>query len=126
MVQNQRTFSAKGGRKEDKNMKNYVSIYGKSFELVKPRDKQSYIEMARTIKIRSLSDCYNEPSRYKQAIYDEWEEWLDCIENHCGIVLRFGVRSHNYAHFTLHAEIEIDGQLYYMLVTPSRNILYLI
>lgn len=110
-----------------------VEFYGKRFELVQ---RKNLLEKNETIKAiengleryngRTLFDVYKKPSTSKANI---WKSWKDFFDNY---IIRqdvykvdycvAGANSHTY---TILAHISfLNGEHYYMKITPSHNRLY--
>lgn len=65
-----------------------------------------------------LEDCYGRCSERKRYIYNYY---FNLLHNNCDRVLAYGVRSFNSMIIVLHAKVEKDGKLLYLVITPSYN-----
>ena len=112
---------------------NTITLNGKNFELYtrkNPLEKSEPIEAIETglqyYNKRTLYDAYNQPSTAKVSI---WNNWKDFFDNY---ILRSDVYSVEYCvagasafTFTILAHISfLNGEQYYMRITPSHNKLY--
>lgn len=71
--------------------------------------------------VKSLDDCYNNPSGTKRVIYSGWINWsLDVKYLSC-----FDVDTYNTNMFTLSGVLEYSqGMVEVIHITPTKNILY--
>ena len=110
-----------------------VEFYGKRFELVQRKNLHEKNDAIKAIEIglryyngRTLYDVYKKPSSVKVNI---WKNWAEFFVNYIirSDVYRVeycvgGVNSHI---FTILARISfMNGEHYYMKITPSHNRLY--
>ena len=110
-----------------------VEFYGKRFELVQRKNLLEKNDVIKAIETRlqyhngrTLYDVYRKPSSLKVNV---WESWVEFFHNY---ILREDVKSVDYCvssanvHiFTISAHISfINGEQYYMYITPTHNILY--
>lgn len=96
-----------------------LEIGGKYFEVHK--SKYVGIESVRRYSGRTLNECYAQPSKIKQEIYNEWFMWAYKNEVHY-----FGVSSYNSMTFSLQGLAEVDGQLYVLAITKTTNKAYIV
>ena len=68
---------------------------------------------------RAIFACYERPSKIKVGIYEYWADWAN--ENN---VFDFGISSYNTNMFTLSGKIIIDGGLYALYITKTRQEIY--
>ena len=110
-----------------------VEFYGKRFELVQRKNLHEKTAPIKAIETdlkyynkRTLFDAYNKPSIEKVNI---WKSWKDFFDNY---ILRQDVYKVEYCvggastfTFTILAHISfLNGEHYYMRITPSHNRLY--
>ena len=110
-----------------------VEFYGKRFELVRRKNLLEKNEAIKSIESdmryynrRTLYDAYNKPSTEKVIV---WNNWKDFFANY---ILREDVKSVEYCvagastfTYTILAHISfMNGEHYYMRITPSHNRLY--
>lgn len=110
-----------------------VEFYGKKFEVIQGKNLLEKNEAIKAIETdleyyngRTLYDAYNKPSSTKVNI---WKSWKDFFDNY---ILRqdvyrveYCVASANSHIFTISAHISLlNGEHYYMKITPSHNRLY--
>lgn len=91
-----------------------ITINGETFIL-----ENATVSMGRHRGFYNLDSCYERPSIYKRAIYDEWCNFfadLGCFE--CGI------ESYNCMQFTFGAYFKFEGVQYYAYITKAYNRLY--
>ena len=69
---------------------------------------------------RTLYECYERPSKYKEAIYDDWCNYFAGL----GCILECGIVSYNCMQFTFGAYFTYNAQKYYAYITKSYNRLY--
>lgn len=105
-------------------MSKYVSIYGVSFEVIKPR-KYDYSKVWESIfnldNCRTLNECYARPSETKVNIYHFWREWFKDNSRYDDDVdfSQFGgVSSYNTFSFSLRGIIVYKGIRYVVEITP--------
>lgn len=97
--------------------KETIVINGVPFTLenhIMPSDPRYY-------RFRSLDSCYARPSRCKEIIYDEWENFfrdLGCSACECGI------SSYNCMQFSYNALFTYEGVKYLAYITKSYCRLY--
>lgn len=99
-----------------------LTINGTNFELKVPRKNKVTIsealEYLERYKGRTIYDCYERPSVYKEAIYSDWLCWLRTTVN----VGYFGVTGYNCMQFSLGALAWIDDKYYLLRITRDHNI----
>lgn len=100
-------------------MKQYIKLNNKTFEVKKVKGKLY------PLKLRTLTDCYANPSDLKQTIYKEWANWLiELIDTSSDMHFKpMTVCSYNYNMFTLGCDVyniknQLIGQLY---ITKTRQ-----
>lgn len=100
-------------------MKQYIKLNNETFEVKKVKHK------LQPLRLRSLLDCYNNPSNLKMTIYNKWVNWL--IElNDISTDMHFNpmsVISYNSNVFTLACDVynnekKLIGQLH---ITKTRQ-----
>lgn len=92
-------------------MKKYIEIDGISFE-VKKR-----LNIIQGYELKTLYDCYNNPSMIKQDIMKYWVDFA--IKHNSGVY--FGVAGYNCMMFTFDAMIMHEDKKYYIHITPKNN-----
>lgn len=101
-------------------MKQYIKLNSETFEVKKLKYEPEYLDY------KTLDDCYDNPSKIKRVIYNDWLEWLDELNLNNPTEYEFGhltVLSYNINMFTLGIEVynklgELIGQLY---ITKTRQ-----
>lgn len=81
---------------------------------------KKYVEMGDVERLNydSIYNCYSRPSDTKIYIYNKYYNLL--LEN-TDDVIRYGVGGYNCFMFTLNAIVKIDGVLYYVYITKTKN-----
>lgn len=97
-----------------------LNINGVNFEVKKPRKNK--LSLKRTIETlerydgRTIFECYDNPSSYKEDIYFNWVHW-SLYDN----ISYFGVSGYNCMAFSLQG-LYFDGTNYYLLsITKCNN-----
>lgn len=98
-----------------------ITINGREFELYVPTKHIPNKDNLERYAGRSITDCYDRPSKTKSEIYYDWLQWA--INSN---VEMFGVSSYNSNIFTLQGYIEMDGKKYILSITKCHNIATLI
>lgn len=101
-------------------MKQYIKLNSETFEVKKLKYEPEYLGY------KTLEDCYDNPSKIKRVIYNDWLAWLDELNLNNPTEYEFGhltVLSYNINMFTLGIEVynklgELIGQLY---ITKTRQ-----
>lgn len=101
-------------------MKRYIELNNEYFVL-----KQAKGILHPNKQVRLLSDCYAKPSLVKQAIFDNWVEWVKQvnIDNEKYILKHLTIESYNCMIFTLSIDVynltsQLVGKLY---ITKTRH-----
>lgn len=102
-------------------MKQYIKLNNETFEV-----KKFKRELHPISEVRGLGDCYNNPSRTKHEIYNDWLKWYKVVNmNESFYILRhFTINSYNCMMFTLLIDVydystdKFIGQLY---ITKTRQ-----
>lgn len=102
-------------------MKQYIKLNNETFEVKKVK-----CELHPISEVRGLGDCYNNPSRTKHEIYNDWLKWYKVVNmNEPFYILRhFTINSYNCMMFTLLVDVydystdKFIGQLY---ITKTRQ-----
>lgn len=98
-------------------MKKVMEINGENFTIMKSISSFSFHYNT----FKDIYSCYEKPSEIKLSIYKDWEKWfneLNCYD--------FGIISYNGWMFTCGGIIKIDGQMYYIYITKTRQEIYAI
>ena len=93
--------------------KKTMEINGRTFEVVSGSNFYRQLHPH-----RSLWDCYNQPSKTKEDIYNDWLKWAVDTD-----IESFGLCSYNCNFFTL-SGLYLDfetGDSYFIKITPSHN-----
>lgn len=98
-----------------------LNISGYEFKVIERENLQGFDEF------KTLFECYNKPSTFKQNAYKECIEIVNVIEDYFGVKSgwQYGVISHNVEVFTFGANIVKNGELiavYYE--TKTRREIY--
>ena len=99
----------------------HINLYGVDFEVVKREDVKP------VVCVRSLKDCYNNPSATKVEVFDRWYNYTIDFLGDDFFVGRPSVASYNNFCFTIEFNI-YDCEWNFVGVahiTPSHNYLYL-
>ena len=108
-------------RKEENNMRKlnyYVKINGVTFEAKHGQRIHHIPELRGATR---LDEVYGRYSYAKKAVYDEWNEFYNEMndEDHCSFI----ISSHNVNIFTLQMVVydEERSQYWFLFITPSHN-----
>ena len=110
-----------------------VEFYGKRFELVRRKNLLEKNETIKTIETglqyyngRTLYDAYKNPSLVKVNIWKNWSEFfINYILRSDVYRVEYCVADTNSYFYTILAHITfLNGEHYYMKITPGHNRLY--
>lgn len=98
-----------------------MEINGNVFEVIKPRKHP--VSLTNSHFMRSIYECYDNPSEKKKAIYNKWHRWYLGDWR----LSEFGVISYNTFSFSIgcvfnDADTGVRG---FIVITPCHNRLYL-
>ena len=105
-------------------MTKYTEINGIQFETIRSDKTPNLIKQAGMYAGRTLWECYENPSRIKEEIYEEWRKWY----NGTDFVQGFGVCSFSHHQFSISAVLYCKGCTYpigAIRITKNHNRLYL-
>lgn len=68
-----------------------------------------------TMKMKTLWDCYERPSKTKEVIYEDWQNWLPSKDDY------LYVRSYNHNFFSLWGVVQHNNIDYYVEIYPTHN-----
>ena len=109
-------------------MKEYIEINGITFELSHVRKFFDHINSGE-YHHKSLYQMYHSPSMEKVRIYEKWFTWFDTTKDDVQeweYSQTFGCRSANTFIFTIGMTMRYQGTWYYIVITPSRNIAFIL
>lgn len=65
--------------------------------------------------IRTVHDCYERPSQYKENIFYDWQRWFINHDGWCSVA------SYNCMMFTLEGVLKVGDRLYRAYITKTRQ-----
>lgn len=98
-------------------MKQFIKINNETFEVKKVKG-----ELYPTTNLRSLCDCYANPSNAKQEIYNGWLSWY--LKNDDNYILKhFTINSFNFIMFTIACDVydKTDKFIGKVYITKTRQ-----
>lgn len=97
-----------------------ITMYGRTFEV--KRVKGIDVDNRR---LKSLDECYNRPSRYKEAVYYSWLDFfrLNFPLLNPSVYIDYGIRSFNVSMFTFDCVYCTPKVTLRFHITPSHNYL---
>ena len=107
-------------------MKQYIEINHEQFEVSHAKKFFEHVNSS-NYHHKSLYKCYTRPSSSKVRIYERWFTWFDVTKDNTETweyQQTFGVRTFNTFMITLGMTIRVNGQWYYIVITPSRKIAF--
>ena len=93
-----------------------ITLNGERFEL----DTKETVSTSKNwygVARRTVDDCYERPSSYKRAIFEDWWQWFNKNGGYCGVA------SYNCMQFTIEGVVfDKDTQEeYYCYITKAHN-----